>query len=128
MMEIIEAFGAEHSVPEATVYRVNLELDELLTNYVVHRLPSDVPARMGVRMRLIDRCLILVIADAGPPFDPRTVDPLPDPAGDAGPTVGGAGLHLVRSYADRIHYREVNGWNILRLEHDLDVDPEESQS
>ena len=50
MMEMIEAFGAEHSVSEAAVYRVNLELDELLTNYVVHRLPADWPARMAIRI------------------------------------------------------------------------------
>ena len=128
LMEMVETFGAAHSVPEAAVYRVNLELDELLTNYVVHRRPSDVPAKMVVRVRLVDRRLVLVVADTGPPFDPQTVDPLPDPAGDAVETVGGAGLHLVRSYADRIHYSEVDGCNILRLEHDLNPEPEGSLS
>ena len=111
-----------HGVSEEAVYRVNLEVDELLTNYVVHRRPSDVPARMVVRVRLVRRCLVLVVADTGPPFDPASVAPLSE-APDRSVELGGAGLHLVRSYADRLHYRELDGCNILRLEHDLEPEP-----
>ena len=128
LMEMVEAFGAEHSVAEAAVYRVNLELDELLTNYVVHRLPADWPARMVIRIRLVAQRLVLVVADTGPPFDPQNVEPLPDLVGDEMPGLGGSGLHLVRSYADRLHYREVDGCNILRLEHDLDPESKGGQT
>ena len=128
MMEMVEAFGAEHSVSEVAVYRVNLALDELLTNYIVHRLPADWPARMAIRVRLFARRLVLVVADTGPPFDPQNVAPLPELVGEEPPKLGGAGLHLVRSYADRLHYREVDGCNILRLEHDLDPELKRGQT
>ena len=123
MMGMVEAFGAEHSVSEVAIFRVNLELDELVTNYIVHRLPADWPARMVIRIRLFALRLVLVVADTGPPFDPQNVEPLPEPVGEEPPKLGGTGLHLVRSYADRFHYAEVDGCNILRLEHDLDPEP-----
>ena len=52
MMEMVEAFGAEHSVSEVAIFRVNLELDELVTNYLVHRRPAEWPARMAIRAAL----------------------------------------------------------------------------
>ena len=67
MMGMVEAFGAEHSVSEVAIFRVNLEFDELVTNYLVHRLPADWPARMAIRIRLFARRLVLVVADTGPP-------------------------------------------------------------
>ena len=74
------------------------------------------------------RGLVLVVADTGPPFDPQSVQRIVDPVGEELPGLGGAGLHLVRSYADRLHYREVDGCNILRLKHDLNPDPKGGQS
>ena len=72
--------------------------------------------------------VVLVVADTGPPFDPQNVAPLPELVGEEPPKLGGAGLDLVRSYADRLHYREVDGCNILRLEHDLDPELKRGQT
>ena len=119
-MEQVEAFGATHGIPETATYQVNVEIDELLTNYVMHRPASDVPPIMVVRIRLIEQCLVLMLSDTGPPFDPRS-GPKYEPGTDR---VGGAGLHLVQSFADRLEYREVEGTNVLRLEHDLGPHPE----
>ena len=69
MMWMVEAFGAEHSVSEVAIFRVNLELDELVTNYLVHRRPADWPARMAIRIRLFARRLVLVVA--GTAMTPR---------------------------------------------------------
>ena len=85
------------------------------------RLVGSTPA--GRWIQHLARRLVLVVADTGPPFDPQNVEPLPESVGEEPPKLGGAGLHLVRSYADRLHYAEVDGCNILRLEHDLDPEP-----
>ncbi|MCY4511608.1 MAG: ATP-binding protein [Acidobacteria bacterium] len=77
VIQIVEKFGEEHGVPDGPIYRVNLEIDELLTNYVLHRLDRSRKARIEVRVRLFRDRLVLVFLDTGPPFDPRTLEPPP---------------------------------------------------
>ena len=53
--------------------------------------------------------------DDGVPFDP-TIVPEPEPwtsLEDA--QIGGVGLHLMHSYADRLEYERYDGKNILTL-------------
>ena len=126
--EMVEKFGEAHDVPDGTVFRVNLAIDELLTNYVLHRLDKTKRGRMEVRVRMIENRLVLVVLDTGPPFDPRTVAAPPEPQSLDDIPVGGVGLHLVRTYADELDYREVDGCNILRLEHVIETDRESQSS
>ena len=137
IMEMVEKFGETHCIPDWIVYKLNLEIDELLTNYVVHRRSSHAAPRMVIRVRLVGPDVasgsdpatvgvgsgraraVLIMADTGPPFDPQTV-PAPDMPAAEDLRVGGAGLHLVRRSATRMHYREIDGCNILRLEHDIE--------
>ena len=117
--EAIEKFGKDNDIPEENIYLVNLTLDELLTNYVQYSLGKVSRPRMEVRLQALEGKLIMSFIDSGPPFDPTDralIDRTRERLGD---DVGGAGLLVVRSYADRIAYECVGDRNHLTIEHNL---------
>ena len=120
LQDVIEEFGNANDVPDGTIFLVSLELDELLTNYVRHSLHHVQRPRMQMRVRLFPEKLVLSVVDTGPPFDPRSVPPPDTSLGVEDREIGGVGLHLVRSYCDKMVYQSVRGCNYLQLEHHLD--------
>ncbi len=123
IVEMVEAFGEANGIPEQQIFLINLEIDELMTNYVRHSVRKVPQPRMELTVQEHDGKVILTVLDTGPPFNPLTAPP-PDLSDDINQRrMGGMGLHLVRSYCDRMHYELVGGYNRLTLEHDLQADP-----
>lgn len=116
---MVEAFGDAAGLPDPKVFVINLALDELITNTVTHGLEDMAEAEIRIRMRVDAGTLTVVMEDNGQPFDPTqdtnadVTSPLEERA------VGGLGLHLVKSFADRVSYEFVEGRNRLTMEHDL---------
>lgn len=116
---MVEAFGDANGLPDPKVFVINLALDELITNTVTHGLEDKADAEIRIRMQVDGGTLILVMEDNGQPFDP-TQDTNADVTSSLEErAVGGLGLHLVKSFADRITYEFVGGRNRLTMEHDL---------
>ena len=68
-----------------------------------------------IRMKIVERDLHIEFEDDGREFDPVTF-PAPDldlPLAER--PVGGLGIHLVKSFVDRIDHRRSNGRNKLSL-------------
>src|SRR5215510_1157261 len=84
-------FAEEHALPGRELQRLNLVLDEIVTNLIEHAY------------------------DDGRPFDP-----LAAPAPELGTEprerpIGGLGLHFVRRSVDALEHCRVGGRNLLRL-------------
>ena len=125
IVEMVEAFGEANGIPEQQIFLINLEIDELITNYVRHSVRKVSKPRMELTVQEHEGKVILTVLDTGPPFNPLTAPP-PDLSDDLDQRkMGGMGLHLVRSYCDRIHYELVDGYNRLILEHDLQPDAQD---
>lgn len=119
LSRLVEAFGDANGLPDPKVYVINLALDELITNTVMHGLEEVSEAEIAITLRVAAGKLILIMEDNGKRFDPTQ-----DTQADVSSTledraVGGLGLHLVKSLTDRMSYEFANGWNRLTLEHDL---------
>ena len=113
---LIRQFGDLHEVPSRVLYAVNLALDEVVTNVVRHAFESD-PKEQEITAHLIAKSgeVITEVADEGRAFDPLSV-PTPNlDAPLAERTLGGLGIHLVRSLMDSVEYRRENGKNVLTL-------------
>jgi serine/threonine-protein kinase RsbW len=116
LSEIVRRFGAWHGVPEDTIFVVNLSLDELVTNIVVHGAKGDPRVHeIVLRLRTESDAVSVEIEDDG-----RAFNPLEAPAPDLNASVqerdlGGLGIHLARSLMDQVLYRRVGQRNFLTL-------------
>ena len=116
----VEAFGETNRLPAQKVFVINLALDELITNAVTHgSFEHTSDPRIEIHLRVNEDVLLLTMEDNGAMFDP-TQDTEPDLESSLEVrTVGGLGLHLVKTFADRVAYEFAEGRNRLTLEHDL---------
>ena len=116
---MVEAFGDANGLPDPKVFVINLALDELITNTVTHGLEDKADAEIRIRMQVDGGTLVLVMEDNGQPFDPTQETDADVTSSLEERAIGGLGLHLVKSFADRITYEFVGGRNRLTMEHDL---------
>ena len=125
--EMLEAFGESNGIPDQQIFRVNLAVDELLTNYVLHSVHKVRQPRMELTLQVADGKLMVTLLDTGPPFNPMEA-PAADLSGNIDERqVGGLGLHPVRSYCDRMRHEVVDGYNRVTLEHDLQPGDDEAE-
>lgn len=89
--------------------RLAIIVEELVANLVDH---ADLGADDSIELALVRRPghVVLVLGDPAAPFDPRLA-PLPTDL----PPHGGAGLALVRAFAQAIDYGRSNGRNRLEV-------------
>ncbi|HUN50786.1 MAG TPA: ATP-binding protein [Candidatus Sulfotelmatobacter sp.] len=116
LVHFVENFAAAHGIAADEVARLQVILEELLTNVVKYGYAE--PAGQGsisVALALERGRLSIEFDDDGVAFDPLTHQP-PDleRAVEERP-VGGLGLHILRALADEAHYRRQGGRNHLSL-------------
>jgi anti-sigma regulatory factor (Ser/Thr protein kinase) len=115
LAQLVEAFGEAHAIPADVLHCVNLALDEVITNIVLHAYPDAQEHEILTRLRLEGPELVVEVEDDGRAFDPLEV-PAVDPAAraEAG-TVGGLGVHIVRMVMDDLTYRRAGDRNVLTM-------------
>ena len=117
----VEGFGTAAGLPDATVYVINLALDELITNAVMYGFSGVAVPEIEITIRVDNRSVVVVMEDNGRPFDPTQVDEADTVSGLEDRPVGGLGLFLVKTFADRMAYTSAEGRNRLTIEHDLET-------
>ncbi len=114
--QLVRHFGKEHGVPDDTVFVINLSIDELVTNIVIHAGSRDPKAReIVLRMSINNSEVSIELEDDGSAFNPLDI-PTPNlnaSLQDRDP--GGLGIHLARSLMDGIRYSRVGRRNVLTL-------------
>jgi anti-sigma regulatory factor (Ser/Thr protein kinase) len=112
---VIRQFGDLHEVPSRVLYAVNLALDEVTTNVIRHGF--DDPKNKEIVAHVIARGgeVMTEVTDSGRAFDPLAAPPPNLDAPLSERTLGGLGIHLVRSLMDGVEYRRENGKNVLTL-------------
>lgn len=113
--KIVRQFGDLHEVPSRTLYAVNLALDEVVTNVVRHGFEDPSGQEILAEVTVQGEDLTTVVADPGRAFNPLDVAPPDLHAPLAERTLGGLGVHLVRSLMDSVEYRRDNGKNVLTM-------------
>ena len=107
---------AAHGAPEAGLGRVELVLEEVVMNIIMHGTPA---AGAVPRIRLAATALAggcrLAVSDNGPPFNPAAAVPRTDGATLDQAAPGGLGLVLLRRYAQDLDYRRLPAGNRLAL-------------
>lgn len=119
LAQMVEEFGDANKLPDRQIYLINLALDELITNIVSYGMRGVARPRIEINLQVNGTLLTLSMEDNGSRFDPtENTNPDLDSPVDERP-VGGLGLHLIKTFADRVRYEYSDGRNRLTLEHDL---------
>ena len=112
----VNRFLDQHAVPSEALFRVNLAIEETVTNIIKYGYDDNDPHAITVNLALFPDIIRVQLQDDGHPFDPLQT-PEPDLHGSLDQRkVGGLGLHLVRATVSRIAYRRENGVNILEMD------------
>jgi serine phosphatase RsbU (regulator of sigma subunit)/anti-sigma regulatory factor (Ser/Thr protein kinase) len=102
---------AEQSgLSEERVAAIDLCIVELINNIVDYSYRGQ-PGEIRLELTLGHGAAILTVIDEGPAFDPLTVPAPVIPASLDEATIGGYGIHLVRTSADACEYRRRGGSN-----------------
>ena len=116
LAETIERFAASHSIEGEIPFRLNLVLDELVTNCVNYALPEVAEPLLRVRLTRTPHGVTAQLEDNGAAFDPFRDAPKPDTSQglDERP-IGGLGVFFVTQFADSASYEREGGVNRITL-------------
>jgi serine/threonine-protein kinase RsbW len=112
---VIRQFGDLHEVPSRVLYAVNLALDEVVTNVVRHAFQDAKEQEVIAHVSATSTEVTTEVSDTGRAFNPLDVPPPNLDAPLSERTLGGLGIHLVRSLMDSIEYRREDGKNVLTM-------------
>ena len=112
----VNRFLDQHTIPSEAIFRVNLAIEEIVTNIIKYGYDDTAPHTISVNLTLFPDTIRLQLKDEGHPFDPlQTPEPEIHVPMDQR-KLGGLGLHLVRETVSRIAYRRKNGANLLEMD------------
>jgi anti-sigma regulatory factor (Ser/Thr protein kinase) len=101
-----------HVVPEPVLRALQVALDELLTNVVMHAQQAAGPIELELAHSA--GALDITISYLAAEFDPTHARSA-DVTTVADSRIGGLGIHLVRSLMDDFRYEYADGRNIVRM-------------
>lgn len=101
------------SVPESVVRALQVALDELLTNVIMHAQQASGPIEL--RLARSARSLDAEISYLADEFDPTALRAPPRAGSIEDSKIGGLGVPLVRALMDEFRHEYVDGRNVLHL-------------
>lgn len=110
----LDRFARQHGASAALIHDLEVALDEVLGNVIVHGY-RDAQGEICVRLRRTADAFVIEIEDRGVAFDPTQVPPPDLSASLRERQVGGLGLHFVKNLMDEVAYTRLDGRNRLRL-------------
>ncbi len=110
--EVVE----RHALSEQLCQRLELALDEAVTNVVLYAAGPHGEAHIRLTARYHADTLSIELRDRGPAFDPLGAPEPGRPASLEEAPIGGLGIHLMRRASDGLRYRREGEQNVLTLE------------
>ena len=119
MMTWVDGIGATLGAPPRTAHALQLCLEEAVTNIVSHAFEPGTVHDVQVVVWRDDAALHAELTDDGRPFDPLSHALPPAPRDLESAPIGGLGIKLMRSFAERIAYQRCGANNRLTLSFSL---------
>jgi len=109
-------FLEDHGVDGQTVYRVNLALEEMITNIIKYGYDDYDSHDIDVSLEILADEIVALIEDDGHEFDPLTQEKK-DTAGTPieEQEAGGLGIHLIKQLVGHMSYKREGEKNILEI-------------
>ena len=115
LTQILQIFLRPYQMPSATLYGLELTLEEILVNIVSYAYDDDALHHIEFKVEVDENMIAMKFIDDGTPFNPLTLrgsDPA-QPLMDR--RVGGLGINVVRKMRDMMEYQRKDDKNILRI-------------
>jgi anti-sigma regulatory factor (Ser/Thr protein kinase) len=119
MLDALEEFAEENGISPQKIMRLNLVLDELVTNTIMHGFTDGADGSIRLAAELVDGTVNVALIDNGVAFNPVEAVSPERSGGIEEREIGGLGLKLIRSYVKRLDYRRDGAFNHLHLEMDI---------
>jgi anti-sigma regulatory factor (Ser/Thr protein kinase) len=116
----LELFGMSLDLPQRTIFKINLALEELLSNIISYGYVDDDDHWIKVAISLEEGVLVISLEDDGIPFNPAEAKE-PDcgcPLEDR--EIGNLGIHLCKQFMDDLIYERRGNKNIVILRKDVE--------
>ena len=111
----VEQFGDAERWPPDVIFQINLVIEELGLNIMTHGKNEELE-KIEITLTAEGESLTIDIVDNGRPFDPTSDAPAPDLDSELGErSIGGLGVHIVRSLVDHVLYRRQGASNHVTL-------------
>lgn len=118
LAQAIQEFGAAHALSRDLQSRLNLVLDELVTNSVCYTLPDLPEPELRLRLFVDQGSIVAQLEDNGAEYNPFEEAPEPDTRlGLAERPIGGLGIFFVKQLTDSSTYERIDGRNRITLKH-----------
>ena len=109
----IDQFGKEQGLSKEDVFRLNLVLEEIVTNVISYAFDDDLAHEIEVTVESGEE-LVVTVEDDGIAFDPLARQPSFQSDSIENTKVGGWGLYLVRSNSKKVSYSRQGKKNRLQ--------------
>ena len=118
-----KSLAAEFRLSHDDAYRLDLCVEELVTNVVTHTAPECAGLRVELRVEIDDKLLRLTCVDPCSAFDPFARPGPAKPKSIEEAVIGGMGIHLVREFSDSHRYERRDDRNVVELVFKLSPPP-----
>ena len=118
LAEAVEEFTAAESLSVEVSGKLNLVLDELITNSISYGLQAVAEPRLELRLSTAEGRDVLeaVLEDNGAAFDPFNEAPVPDTTLELDERpIGGLGVMFVKQFTESASYERLEGLNRITL-------------
>jgi serine/threonine-protein kinase RsbW len=118
--QTLAEFGQRHGLASRAMHDLNVALEEILINIISYGYTDNREHEIKVRLCAQPGEIRAEVEDDGQPFNPLAA-PEPDTAQSLEKrTIGGLGIHLVRTLMDGLEYQRREGKNLFRMQKNLD--------
>lgn len=124
--ESVEEFCANQAIPPGYAFKLNVAIEELLTNTISYGYDEEAGSReIAIDMTREDETIVTEISDDARPFDPLNAPPPDLDSAIEERRIGGLGVHLVKTLMDDVGYCYRDGRNHITLRKKIvaDSDP-----
>ena len=117
----VEEFVETASLPSQFDFKLNLILDELVSNTINHGFARSKSGTVEILLMADLQEVLVSVSDNAPAFNPFRDVAEPDlEIGIDDRVPGGLGVHLVREQIDRFTYQRENGKNLITMWIEID--------
>src|SRR5277367_4148781 len=102
LMNASTNFLEDHEVDAQAVYRINLALEEMITNIIKHGYDDYDSHEIQVSIEVRENEIAGIIEDDGHEFNPLEHKKKAEPASLEESKIGGLGIHLIRKLIDQV--------------------------